>query len=465
MSRRTNLLIAAIAAALIIANLGLTVRNLAASETGGESLDAELPEFRALMEVFEKVQQHYVDPSRTKPQSLWRGAINGMLGELDPYSVYMPADRFAEFKESTEGTFGGLGISIEMVGGWVTVISPLPDTPAFRAGIKPGDRIYKIEGESTYGISIHQAVKRLKGDPGTKVRITVARQNPDLSVEDLEFTIERDIIDVPAVDASSAMVTQTVGYIRLNDFTQDAAEELSRKVKEFKEQGMKALVLDLRNNSGGLLDVAIDVCGLFLPRNTVVVKVEQRGNGRAEQKLRCTGGQEFADPLAVLVNEFSASASEIVAGCMQDLRRGIVLGPQGENTFGKGSVQTIIPLQGGAALKLTTARYLTPLGRNIHEKGIRPDIWVEIPREEIIALSQQRRFGYLPSGIVEDSLEREAAPAETVSVTREITAEDVFRISPEDRRETKTAPKQVYDRLLLEAVNQLRARLLLAEAK
>lgn len=448
---------------LVIANIGLTVSNsleLRAQESAGLQLDRELPEFKALLEVFKLVNNHYVDEKSADATKLWRGAIDGMLSQLDPYSTYLPAERYEEFKETTEGMFGGLGIRIEMVDGWVTVVSPLPNTPAFRQGIKARDRIYKIDGKSTRGMSINDAVSMLKGPPGTSVTINVARQLPNLEVEDLEFTIVRDVIEVPALSETTGMVTSRVGYIWLNDFTQDAAVELKNKLREFKEQGAQGVVLDLRYNSGGLLNVAIDVCNLFVPRGTVVVKVEHR-DPRKNEDLTCSGAQVWDGPLAVIVNRFSASASEIVAGCIQDYRRGVIVGIKGENTFGKGSVQTVLTIDNGSALKLTTARYLTPTGRNIHEVGIRPDVWVAVPREEVIALSQERRIGYLPPGYFEDQVARAAPGSEVSAATDEITAQDVFGVPEDDKPDTPQELKNVYDTVLLEAVHQVNTMILM----
>ena len=322
-------------------------------------------------DVLSAVQSSYVEePDMDKAME---GAIKGMLQTLDPHSSYLTPDMLKQVEVETKGVFGGLGIEIGIKDGILTIIAPIEDTPAFRAGLKAGDRIVKIEDDSTKDMSVMDAVKRLRGEPGTKVTISIAREG---FAESIPFTITRDIIKIRAVKVKD--LGDGIGYVKLLQFQQDTDEEMKKALDEQRKrpEGLRGLVLDLRNNPGGLLDQAVKVSDAFIDSGLIVYT-----DGRIEsQKFRYSAHREGTYggfPIVVLVNAGSASASEIVAGALQDHGRAVLLGTQ---TFGKGSVQTILPLEDGSALRLTTARYFTPNGRSIQAKGIEPDIVVQDSR-------------------------------------------------------------------------------------
>jgi carboxyl-terminal processing protease len=295
------------------------------------------------------------------------GAINGMLHSLDPHSAYLTPDLYKELQSDTQGRFGGLGIEITVKGGILTVVSPIEDTPAFKAGIKPGDQIFKIEEEFTKDMSLVDAVKKMRGLKGTKINLTIRREgSPDL----IDFSLVRDIIRVRSVRSRS--LEPGYGYIRLAQFQERSDRDLQRALEKLAAEkgGMKGLVLDLRNNPGGLLTQAVRVSDLFL-ESGLIVYTEGRIEAQKQKYFAQKDGSWMDFPIVVLVNGGSASASEIVAGALQDHKRAVVLGTK---TFGKGSVQTILPLDDSSALRLTTARYFTPNGRSIQTTGIVPDI-------------------------------------------------------------------------------------------
>lgn len=313
------------------------------------------------------VKKNYVEDVDEK--ELVYGAIKGMLNSLDPHSSFMPPEAFTEMKVDTKGEFGGLGIQIGMKDNILTIIAPIEDTPAHKAGVKAGDKIIKIDGESTKDISLHDAVSKLRGLKGTPVTITIIRKDLD---KPLDITIVRDIIKIKSV--KSKIIEESIGYVKLTQFQEKSAEDLQTAMKELKEKEINALILDLRNNPGGLLKAAVDVSNLFLPSGKLVVYIKGRDGDKTE--FHTANGNEYFDyPMVVLVNEGSASASEIVSGALQDWGKAVIMGMQ---TFGKGSVQTVIPLSDGSALRLTTARYYTPKGRSIQTTGITPDIMVEL---------------------------------------------------------------------------------------
>ncbi len=319
------------------------------------------------------VQNNYVES--VDAQEVIYGAIKGMLQTLDPHSSFMTPDMFKEMEVETKGTFGGLGIEIGVRDTMLTIISPIEDTPAFRAGLEAGDVIVKIEDESTKDMTIMDAVKRLRGEPGTDVTIWVAREG---WTEPKSFTITRDIIKIKSVRWK--VLEKGYGYIKVNQFQARTNSELEKAIKAIlkEESEIRGLILDLRNNPGGLLDQAVKVADMFVDSGLIVYT-----DGRREdQKFRYTAtdvGTYKGFPMIVLVNAGSASASEIVAGALQDHERAVILGNQ---TFGKGSVQTIIPLEDGSAVRITTARYFTPGGRSIQAKGITPDIVVQVGSAE-----------------------------------------------------------------------------------
>ena len=341
---------------------GLILQALAASK----AKDEVYRKLKLLTEIMEIVKKEYVE--EVDYGKLLDGAIQGMLRSLDPYSSYLSPDMMKELEVETKGSFGGLGIEIGIKDGVLTVISPIEDTPAWRAGLKPGDKILKIDGEPTKGLSLMECVKRLRGPKGTKVTITIMREGFS---EPKDFTIIRDIIKIKSV--KSRELEKGYLYVRIVQFQEQTAADLKAAISSYvQKEEIKGIVLDLRNNPGGLLDQAVEVSDLFR-KEGLIVSVKARGGKEIVYEAKPKG--TFPDwPLIVLVNHGSASASEIVAGALKQHHRAIIMGT---TTFGKGSVQTIIPLEGGAGLRLTTARYFTPLGTSIQDKGIEPDIRVE----------------------------------------------------------------------------------------
>ena len=352
-------------------------RRCAAQGTGNDYESIEL-----FTDVLSIVKKSYVEEVDTK--KLIYGAINGMLSSLDPHSSFMPPDTYKEMKIDTKGAFGGLGIEITVKDGILTVISPIEDTPAFKAGIKAGDQILKIDDKFTKDLTITDAVKRMRGIKGTKVTLTIMREGFEKTKE---FVLERDIIQVKSVKFK--VLDDGYGYVRISQFQEKTDEDLEKALKSLQsEKPLKGLVLDLRNDPGGLLDQAVRVCEHFTEEGQLIVYTEGR---EKDSKMRFTsrkGGKESNYPIVVLINSGSASASEIVAGCLQDHKRAVVMGTQ---SFGKGSVQTIIPLSDNSGLRLTTARYFTPSGRSIQAKGITPDIVAE--KVEIAASTEKKTDG------------------------------------------------------------------------
>lgn len=348
-------------------------------------------------EIFHEIQQKYVEEIDT--DSLMEAAIRGMFESLDPHSAYMGSELYDQLTQSTQGEFFGIGIHITRdENGVLTVIAPIANTPSARLGVQPWDRIIEIEGESTEGMSLSEAVRRLKGPEGTQVRIKVFRapEAPGEEGQVLEFTITRAKIEILSV--FSQVLEERVGYLRLAQFSEETGRDLREHLRGLIDQGVQALILDLRFNTGGLLNQAIEVCDLFLPEGATVVKTDGR-LPTSEKEYLCNH-IAFTDlPMLVLVNEGSASASEIVAGALQDHGRALVVGPQdgvapsGHEdgwTFGKGSVQTIEELEHAlelddegrprpSAIRLTTAHYFTPDGHDIHKRGIQPDIMISVP--------------------------------------------------------------------------------------
>lgn len=333
------------------------------------SMDLPVKELRLFSEVLGIIRQNYVEP--VTDAELLKNAIRGMLGGLDPHSAYLEGEEFQELKEGTSGEFGGLGIEVGMEDGFVKVISPIDDTPAQRAGIRTGDLIIRIDDTAVKGLSLSEAVKMMRGKPGTDITLTVVREGEQ---RPLEITITRAIIKVNSV--RSRTLAPGYGYLRVSQFQTNTGRKLREAVTKLKQASggnLKGLVLDLRNNPGGLLTAAVSVSDAFISQG-LIVYTEGRAPD-AEQKFSATSGDVLPGvPIVVLVNAGSASASEIVAGALQDNGRAIIMG---EKTFGKGSVQTILPIREDAALKLTTARYYTPKGRSIQAEGIEPDVTLE----------------------------------------------------------------------------------------
>lgn len=406
-----------------------------------DDIEEGLKQIQILAKVMVLIQDEYVNAEKTSTEELINGAIHGMVEQLDKYSSYMEKEEAREFNDQTQGSFGGLGIQIEVMDGWLTVVEPLPNTPAAKADLMSGDKIVLINGESTKGMNIMEAIKRLKGEPGTDVTISIARKGEQKL---LQKTITRAIIQTSAVQKSEKkMLHSGIGYVRLRDFTRDAADELKNAIKELQGQGMKGLILDIRDNVGGLLDVAVDVCDLFVDRGQLVVSHKNTQGDAKEYKADSKPIGDFL--LAVLVNEFSASASEIVAGCIQDHNRGVIVGPMGKRTFGKGSVQTLfeLPILKGGSLKLTTAKYYTPSGRSIEDDGgLLPDIFAPVTEDERIAIRRANKVGHLPEELLTGNTKKEeektvekAVKADEKENDEEISIDEIFADMKEEPQE------------------------------
>ena len=336
----------------------------------------------AFTNVLSIVRKNYVEDVETK--NLVTGAINCMLSSLDPHSAYLTPDLYKELQMDTQGRFGGLGIEITVKNGVLTVVSPIEDTPAFKAGVKPGDMIFKIEDEFTKDMTLIDAVKKMRGPKGTKIKISIKREGvPEL----IDFTLMRDTIRVQSV--RSRTLEEGYGYVRLAQFQERSDRDLQKALEKLAAEkgGIKGLVLDLRNNPGGLLTQAVRVSDLFLDSG-LIVYTEGRIESQKQKYFAQKEGTWMDFPVVVLVNGGSASASEIVAGALQDHKRAVVLGTK---TFGKGSVQTILPLDDNSALRLTTARYFTPNGRSIQALGIVPDIVVDSSPQDAKAEDKKRQ--------------------------------------------------------------------------
>jgi carboxyl-terminal processing protease len=322
-------------------------------------------ELRTFSEVLTQVQKNYVDD--TKVKDLVQGAIRGMLSTLDPHSAYMTPEMYKEMQVETKGEFGGVGIQIGVKENRLAVIAPIDGTPAQRAGIKAGDYITKVNEESTKDLSLMDAVQKMRGPKGTKVNLTIQR---DGTADPLQFTLVRDTIKIESVKSK---VMDNIGYVKLTQFQEATGRDLGRVLKQFKDQKVQSTILDLRNNPGGLLTAAVEVSEQFLPNGKLVVYTKGRESKKDEWFAK--GRDQMDDsPMIILVNEGSASASEIVAGALQDYGRAVIVGT---TSFGKGSVQTILPLGDGSGLRLTTAKYYTPKGRSIQSTGITPDIVIK----------------------------------------------------------------------------------------
>ncbi|HEY0665494.1 MAG TPA: S41 family peptidase [Gallionella sp.] len=366
--------------------VGVSLPFSAAAEKEIPTNPLPVDELRAFSEVFGRIKSDYVEPVSDK--KLITEAISGMLSGLDPHSAYLDADAFKELQVGTHGEFGGLGIEVGMEDGGIKVISPIEDTPAFRAGIMSGDLIIKLDETIVKGLTLNDAVRRMRGKPGSKIVLTILRKN---EAKPLVITLVRAVIKVQSV--KSKLIEPGYGFIRITQFQEQTAENLVSALEALIKQNkapLQGLVLDLRNDPGGLLNGAVGVSAAFLPKDALVVYTQGRTD---DAKMRLTASPQnylrgdvktdYIDnlpasvknvPMVVLVNSGSASASEIVAGALQDHKRAVIMGTQ---TFGKGSVQTVLPLGNNTAIKLTTARYYTPSGRSIQATGIVPDIIVE----------------------------------------------------------------------------------------
>lgn len=399
-------------------------------------------ELRAFSEVFGRIKSDYVEPVSDK--KLITEAINGMLSGLDPHSAYLDAEGFKELQVGTQGEFGGLGIEVGMEEGLVKVISPIEDTPAYHAGIKSGDLIIKLDDTLVKGLSLNDAVKRMRGKPGSKIVLTIMRKN---EAKPLVINVVRAVIKVQSV--KSKLVEPGYAFVRITQFQEHTGEGLATALDTLLKQsegGLKGVVLDLRNDPGGLLTAAVAVSAAFLPKDALVVYTEGRTEdakmrltASPENYLRGNGSSDYLKslpaaykslPMVVLVNGGSASASEIVAGALQDHKRAVIMGTQ---SFGKGSVQTILPLGNNTAIKLTTARYYTPGGRSIQAKGIVPDILVEDPATSALENSFRLREADLDRHLSNDR--------QTGDKPDEVVAKPVPKAQPKAKDGETTKPE------------------------
>ena len=365
MSRSLRFPLAIIAGAVLGASLTLTY-GVRAEKEKPEALP--LKDLQTFVEILNRVKSDYVE--EVSDQTLLENSVRGMLSGLDPHSTFLDKEEFKEMNATTSGKFGGLGIEVQMQNGFVRVVAPIDDTPAAKAGIQPGDLIIKIDDTAVKGMSLFEAVQKMRGEPGTQITLTLLREGADkpLSVE-----MKRAIINVNSV--RTKLLEPGYGYLRITTFTATTGKSLNEEFKKLSKQAngdLKGLVLDLRNNPGGVLNAAVDVSDAFIDEGVIV---SMRGRDKDSNREFSAKRGDLLDgkPMVVLINAGSASASEIVAGALQDHKRGLLVGTK---TFGKGSVQTILPLADESAIKLTTARYFTPSGRSIQAEGVQPDIEV-----------------------------------------------------------------------------------------
>ncbi len=371
-------------ACLLFVNVLLGFRSMrAAGPTDDETGYAQISVFAKAVQL---IRQDYVDSKKTSYHDLIYAAMKGMLASLDPHSQFMDPDDFKEMQDDTRSRFNGLGIEVSVKSGFLTVITPMEDTPAAKAGILSGDQIVRINGNSTDKMELQDAVNVLRGVPGQKVTLTIMRPS---TKEIKDYALDRAEIKLQSVKGAKLLDpefggTFKIGYVRLIQFNEPTADELAKALDELQKQGMQALVLDLRNNPGGLLNSAVDVCAQFLPPNTTVVSTQGRvPSQQTDYATSAVAKQRPRFPMAVLVNEGSASGAEIVAGALKDLHRAVIVG---ETTFGKGSVQNVMQLPDGSALRFTTAKYYTPSKQVIHANGVAPNIRAPMTAEQERAL-------------------------------------------------------------------------------
>ena len=367
MGKRKTILIVSLIFAVALA--GILIGRWFENSVGAEGEGYE--DLKVFTEVLTIVKKNYVEDVETK--NLVYGAVKGMLSSLDPHSGFLNPEAYKEMQADTKGEFGGIGIQIGIKDGLLTVIAPIEDTPAYRVGIKAGDRIIKINNEPTKDMGLHDAVSKMRGAPKTPVTLTIFREEWK---DTRDFSIIREIIKIKSIKAK--LIEDDIGYIKISQFQEQTAADLSDVLAKLTDEGMRALILDLRNNPGGLLTSAVDVTSQFLPPGKLLVYIKGRSGERTEYHSE---GERpnYTIPMVVLVNEGSASASEISAGALKDWNRAVILGVR---TFGKGSVQSVIPLSDGSGLRLTTALYYTPKGTTIQATGINPDIVVKLETKD-----------------------------------------------------------------------------------
>lgn len=394
MVKQKSLMLVAFGAGLgaLLASAGSALAERDAGDLNGIPFEG----LKTFSEVYGRIRQDYVEP--VPDTKLLEDAIRGMLSGLDPHSAYLDQEQYNELKVGTTGQFGGLGIEVGMENGFVKVIAPIDDTPAQRAGIKAGDLVIRLDDKPVKGMTLNDAVKMMRGEPGSEIVLTVVREGVE---QPLKFKLIRDVIKVQSV--KKRMLEDGYGYLRITSFQSKTGDNVTEAVNEMKKSGdLKGLVLDLRNNPGGVLNAAVSVSDAFLDSGLVVYT-----DGRiedAKMKFNATPGDLLKGaPIVVLINAGSASASEIVAGALQDHKRAIIMG---EKTFGKGSVQTILPTSNGGAVKLTTARYYTPSGRSIQAEGITPDVPISKVKLEMV---QQSEFSPIKEADLVNHLSNEKA--------------------------------------------------------
>ncbi len=394
--------------------------------------------------VLQLIRQDYVDPSKVGYKDLTYAALRGMLSSLDPHSQFLDDESFQDIQRETKGEFSGLGIVIGVKDNGLIILSPMDDSPGGRAGLMPGDKILKIDGKNTEKMTLGAAEKALKGQPGEKAVLTLQRATAGVPGAGtvFEVTLTRETIRVASVkDAHLLPASQAgqakIGYVRIEEFAENTSDELDHALDDMEHTGIQALVIDLRNNPGGLLDSAVDVAGKFVPPNTVIVSTRGR-TADESQDFRARVQREHPNyPIAVLINGYSASGAEIVAGALKDLNRAILVG---ETTFGKGSVQTVQPLGNGVGLRLTMAKYYTPSKKTIHEVGVSPDIEVPISdaEERRIMLAESKRS-------LTPQEETEAAKAEDRQLERAVSSLRSILIYRERQAALKATPKPSTD--------------------
>ena len=416
---------------IVISTLVIFIGISSQHRCSAEGKGSDYESIELFTDVMAIIKKSYVEEVDTK--KLIYGAINGMLASLDPHSSFMSPETYKEMKIDTKGAFGGLGIEITIKDGMLTVISPIEDTPAFKAGIKSGDQILKIDDKFTKDLNINDAVKRMRGQKGTKVVLTIMRDGFEMPKD---FSLMRDIIQVKSVRAR--MLDNGYGYVRIAQFQEKTDDDLSKALKSLQDEAkvpLSGLVLDLRNDPGGLLDQAIKVSDHFIEEG-LIVYTEGREKDAKMQFFAKKGGKEPGYPIVILINGGSASASEIVAGALQDHKRAVVMGTQ---SFGKGSVQTIIPLSDDSGLRLTTARYYTPKGRSIQAKGITPDIVVE--RLELPKQSERKDGFHISEKDLENHFE-----GESKSEPKDAKKDDKKEDKKEEKKD-KTVSTKIEDNL------------------
>ncbi|MBO9471349.1 S41 family peptidase [Endozoicomonas sp. G2_2] len=413
---RSSLLIALGVVIGVIVSIGQGVWAERSDNNGDDDGDIAahglpLEELRTFVEILNRVKQGYVED--VSDQALLENSIRGMLDGLDPHSAYLNAEEFKEISISTSGKFGGLGIEVQMQNGFVRVVAPIDDTPASKAGIQAGDLIIRIDDTAVKGMTLMDAVKAMRGEAGSETTLTILREERD---DPFKVTLERAVIRVQSV--KSRMLDDGYGYVRITQFSSQTGDSLQREIKNLEDEAngpLRGIVLDLRNNPGGVLSAAVDVADTFI-NNGDIVSIRGRAPNTDQQFDATPGDMLDGAPIVVLVNEGSASASEIVAGALQDDSRAVIMGTR---TFGKGSVQTIVPLQNGAALKLTTARYYTPSGRSIQAEGIEPDVGIQNVNVTAAESSGVTPFSEadLAGALANDTLDEDAivAPPKTKS--------------------------------------------------